>query len=483
MSTITATTTPSSKFHPNIRNLIKDLDQISPRFEVSSEQIDILKDPKEFYQTLKNKISTANERVFISSLYIGRNQDDLISCISDALKKKPSLKVFILTDALRGTREAPSKSSASLLAQLMKNYENQVDIRMYHTPHLNGINKAIVPRRFNEGFGLQHMKIYGFDNELMLSGANLSSDYFTDRQDRYYLFNSKNISDYYFNIQCVISSLSYKVDHSEDESKFQMYWPVSNPAPEPQTDYYAYMDKSTELLTTLFRVPENKSPIKDGSTYIYPVSQFTPLMNQDHSTEKKGVFKLLDYMTDPTMKWVFTAGYFNMLPEIKERLLSAPSTGKVVTASPFANGFYKSSGISGCLPDAYLHLSKKFLGDVHGAGKQEDIILNEWKRGIVNTDGGWSYHAKGLWVNAPNEDVPSVTIVGSSNYTRRAYNFDLESNAIIVTSDNKLKEKMKGEVDNILKNTTEVSLQDFEAEDRQVSRFVRIATRILGRRL
>ncbi|KAH3685629.1 hypothetical protein WICPIJ_003376 [Wickerhamomyces pijperi] len=484
MSTIsTTTTTTSSIFQPNIRSLIKDLDQISPRFEIAEDHINILTDPKEFYQTLKDKISAAKKRVFISSLYIGKNQDELVDCISDALKKEPKLKVYILTDALRGTREAPSKSSASLLAQLMQQHGSQVDIRMYHTPHLNGFNKAIVPKRFNEGFGLQHMKIYGFDDELILSGANLSSDYFTDRQDRYFHFSSKSISDYYFNIQNVISSLSYKIDHSADESKFSMYWPVSNPAPEPQTDYYAYLDKSNELLTNLFKVSPEQSPIKDGCTYVYPVSQFTPLMKEDQSTEKKGVFKLLDYITDPSMKWVFTAGYFNMLPEIKQRLLSSPSTGKVITASPFANGFYLSSGISGCLPDAYLHLSRKFLGDVHFSGKQDDIILNEWKKGVVNTEGGWSYHAKGLWVNAPNEDAPSVTIIGSSNYTRRAYNFDLESNAIVVTSNPLLKSKLKAEVDNLLKNTTEVSLKDFEAEDRRVSMFVRIATKILGGRL
>lgn len=50
---------------------------------------------------------------------------------------------------------------------------------MYHTPNLHGIRKRIISRRFDEGWGLQHMKLYGVDDEIMLSGANLSNDYFT----------------------------------------------------------------------------------------------------------------------------------------------------------------------------------------------------------------------------------------------------------------------------------------------------------------
>ena len=63
---------------------------------------------------------------------------------------------------------------------------DRVEIRMYHTPNLTGLRKKYVPKRINEGWGLQHMKLYGVDDEIILSGANLSSDYFTNRQDRYH---------------------------------------------------------------------------------------------------------------------------------------------------------------------------------------------------------------------------------------------------------------------------------------------------------
>jgi CDP-diacylglycerol--glycerol-3-phosphate 3-phosphatidyltransferase len=84
--------------------------------------------------------------------------------------------VSILTDALRGTREAPKASCASLLAPLVEEFgAHRVEIRMYHTPNLTGLRKKHVPKRINEGWGLQHMKLYGVDDEIILSGYGAQS--------------------------------------------------------------------------------------------------------------------------------------------------------------------------------------------------------------------------------------------------------------------------------------------------------------------
>ena len=37
----------------------------------------------------------------------------------------------------------------------------------------------------NETVGLQHMKLYLYDDTVLISGANLSEDYFVNRQDRF----------------------------------------------------------------------------------------------------------------------------------------------------------------------------------------------------------------------------------------------------------------------------------------------------------
>ncbi|ODV63972.1 CDP-diacylglycerol--glycerol-3-phosphate 3-phosphatidyltransferase ASCRUDRAFT_73700 [Ascoidea rubescens DSM 1968] len=467
------------------------MDMIAPRFSLNKGDIEIITSPEVFYQQLKEKASHAQERIFLSSLYIGKNQNELVECLRQTMIEKPNLKVSILTDALRGTREAPSKSSASLLARLYKEFGNRIDIRMYHTPNLTGLKKYLIPKRLNEGWGLQHMKLYGFDDEIILSGANLSSDYFTNRQDRYYVFKSKDLTNYYYNIQKAVGSISYKVVYEDSDKQFKLTWPTSNFTSEPHLDTKRFVLESTSLLEPLIRkktIGDYEEMITDeelnkSETIVYPVSQFTPLLNPDASTEKPIVLRLLSYLDNPNIQWTFTAGYFNMHNDVKRRLLNATSIGNVITASPEANGFYKSKGISKYLPPAYLYLARTFLNEVKEAKKESLVSVMEWKKGVVNTPNGWSYHAKGLWISDPDDTKPCITIIGSSNYTRRAYSLDLESNAVIVTKDENLKQQMQNEVDNIMQNTKKLSIEDFEKDNRHISKGVILATKLLGNKL
>jgi CDP-diacylglycerol--glycerol-3-phosphate 3-phosphatidyltransferase len=119
----------------------------------------------------QDRIRNAKRRIFLSTLYIGKTERELLETLRDALRRNPELKLSILTDALRGTREAPNSSCASLLAPLVDEFgANRVEVRMYHTPNLTGLRKRAVPKRINEGWGLQHMKLYGVDDEIIMSG-------------------------------------------------------------------------------------------------------------------------------------------------------------------------------------------------------------------------------------------------------------------------------------------------------------------------
>lgn len=484
--------TQPSNYYESVQS---SLSYLKTKFLFKRGEIEVIESPSEFYDTLKKKITTAKKRVFIASLYLGSSEDELIKCVSDAMKNNKDLKVSFLIDGLRGTRETPAKCSASLLATLVRDYGNRVDTRLYRTPAYVGWKRLLIPKRYNEGIGLQHMKIYGFDDEVLLSGANLSNDYFTNRQDRYYLFKRKEFTDYYYSLHKTISALSYKVEYSNNNQKYKMFWPSDNLANEPIHGRRQFLKKSSLVISEFLNRPRKPNiPIDDLEKYpttVYPVSQFTPLFKRgyDESTERPAVLKLINSMCSPLNEWFFTAGYFNMLPDIKKALFSCRAkAGTVITASPYANGFFESKGMSGSIPDAYLYLSKKFLKDVRKSGKSDTITLREWQRGVVNKPNGWSYHAKGIWITDSTDDsdkgYPVGTIIGSSNYTRRAYSLDLESNAIIVTKDEQLRENMQHELDNILKYTKPVNLEDFNNEaHRQVNTKVKVATAMLGKRL
>ncbi|KAJ4367036.1 CDP-diacylglycerol--glycerol-3-phosphate 3-phosphatidyltransferase [Neocucurbitaria cava] len=474
-----------------LATITNDLDKIAPSFEIQPEQIQIIQTPAEFYQTLKDKISKAQRRIYLSTLYIGKTEHEFISTIRAALLANPNLRVSFLTDALRGTRETPDPSSASLLTPLITEFgPERVEVRMYHTPNLTGLRKKYIPKRINEGWGLQHMKLYGIDDEIIMSGANLSSDYFTNRQDRYHLFRSKDLTDYFHTIHSGVASLSFDFQPSDAPGSggYSMTWPSSNPAPSPleaPNDFRAAASKHLSHLLTPSNSPAKLQAVASSSptTTVYPILSLVPLLPT--STELPALTTILTSLSRAPLHpstWTFTAGYFNMMPSFRRLLLSTrPSSGTVLTAHPHANGFYGSKGVSGMLPDAYTHLAKMFLRKVRHEGLDGAVELREWKRGWLGRRAG------GRTSTAPpredgNED-PSLTVVGSSNYTKRAYELDLEANVIIATTDPGLRRRLGEEVRWLGEYAEKVDEREFEKPERKVKLSVRLSmwiVRVLG---
>jgi CDP-diacylglycerol--glycerol-3-phosphate 3-phosphatidyltransferase len=406
---------------------------------------------------------------------------DQIDTLREALEANPELKVSLLTDYLRGTREAPNASCASLLASLVRDFgPDRVEVRMYHTPNLTGTRKAVLPKRINEGWGLQHMKLYGVDDEIIMSGANLSNDYFTNRQDRYHVFTSKAMTDYFADVYRAVCDLSYRVAPSEEAGGFSMQWPKSNVQPEPLSDPKGYIKAATKLLQPLTNPPSSATATpSENDTQVYPLLQLTPLLAPDTSTELPALTAILRTLSRPELsgsKWTFTSGYFNMTPEVRQLLLQTrPASATVVAASPWANGFYGSKGISGMLPAAYTLLSRRFLDAVSRAGLEKHISVKEWRRGTVNEPDGWTYHAKGIWVTLPNHDQPSVSLIGSSNYTKRSYSLDLEANTLIVTRNEGLQRRLGDEEKWLQEYAAPMTQDDYAKTERRVGLHVRLA--------
>ena len=416
-------------------------------------------------------------------------------------------------------RESPDPSCASLLSTLAAEFGDRIEIRMFHTPNLAGLRKAILPKRINEGWGLQHMKLYGFDDEVMLSGANLSNDYFTNRQDRYHLFSSEQVTRFYERIHDAVCGMSYELIPGNGEAKdFELDWPASNDGPSPLGDPKGYIAHATRCLTPLITPSSahfaSPSTPPASQTLVYPIFQFTPLFRSpDPSTELPTLTLLLRSLSFPPFKparWTFTAGYFNMTPTTRDLLLSSlvqtnttshRSTvepqpyGTILTAHPHANGFYGSAGVSGMLPPAYTLMARRFLEAVRARGMDSRLSLREWRRGQVGEKDGWTYHAKGLWVTLPpsvaNDEGeveepagPSITVVGSSNYTKRSHTLDLEANALVVTTDRELQARLRDEEEHLMRFAgAKVGMEEFEKEERRVGWRVRVAlwiTNVIG---
>lgn len=72
-------------------------------------------------------------------------------------------------DLNRSTRPG-AESTASLLMPLLEEYPDRVQISLFRSPKLKGLMAKLVPPRYNEGWGTWHPKIYGVDDEVIISG-------------------------------------------------------------------------------------------------------------------------------------------------------------------------------------------------------------------------------------------------------------------------------------------------------------------------
>ncbi|KAI1317934.1 CDP-diacylglycerol--glycerol-3-phosphate 3-phosphatidyltransferase [Mortierella claussenii] len=292
--------------------------------------------------------------------------------LSEALRMRPGLKLNLLLDSLRGTRDMGHGSSASLLCPLLKAYPNQVCISMYHTPDLSGLLKQVMPPRFNEGIGLMHMKVYAFDDTLIMSGANMSHDYFTNRQDRYITFHSKDITEYYCDLVAVVSSISYSLKTKDDAFSLEM----GSGIPDPVNESMHFKDHAAKKIHKFLKRWSNvQQKPKDESydTTLHPVVQMGPFsIRQD----ERATLSMLEHILhqnkqEDLAKLFITSGYFNFEKRYTKAIVRSKAADVcLIAASPevqiedmcsVKNVLLCSKSDAPCLTDKLTMLGKWIL--------------------------------------------------------------------------------------------------------------------------
>ena len=72
-----------------------------------------------------------------------------------------------------------------MLSPLKKDsFRKKLRVGFFHMPDTGMIKGRFSESAIREVFGVHHIKAHIFDNNVLITGANLSEDYFTDRQDR-----------------------------------------------------------------------------------------------------------------------------------------------------------------------------------------------------------------------------------------------------------------------------------------------------------
>lgn len=178
---------------------------VPPCFAVNAASVRPLSTPREFYDVLLSGCRLAQRRVTLASLYLGTGplERDLVSmlvrrCLETHAAGR-QLEVAMQFDLNRGLRRVPSEpgappesqyaSSAHLALEVLRGAPDPARVHTGLTlmPQQRGLLGRLLPPRLVEVLGVFHIKAYVFDSTVVLSGANLSTDYFSSRQDRYVL--------------------------------------------------------------------------------------------------------------------------------------------------------------------------------------------------------------------------------------------------------------------------------------------------------
>lgn len=242
--------------------------------------------------------------------------------------------------------------------------------------------------------------------------ANLNKSYFDNRQDRYLkLSQSSELCQFFVDIMQTVAQQSFKVQFDQPEP---IFLGKHHPYEGDNAQYRLDMEHD---LTTLMKSYQSRFPrpasLSDDQALIVPLVQMGMFnINNDRD------FNIHLYSHLPRDSKLYLAtSYFNMTEEYARELIDRKrpdTTISLLTASPQANGFYGSRGMSQYVPIGYSENEREFvLRAERKCGNDGQIQMLEYFRTQ------WTYHAKGLWLYEKDKDYPVLTCIGSPNFGRK----------------------------------------------------------------
>ena len=176
----------------------------------------LLETPCAFFAELLQQIRTSRQRIILSALYLGASlshEKQLLDCLIEALDRVPDLELGLIFDYSRSTRR-DQHSCITALTELVRRYPNRVSTQLYKMPQIDRLPFSL-PTPLDEMIAVYHLKFMVFDSNVLLTGANLSEEYFTSRQDRYFMFKDATLlATFLAEIAKTISMYAHKLTDS-----------------------------------------------------------------------------------------------------------------------------------------------------------------------------------------------------------------------------------------------------------------------------
>jgi CDP-diacylglycerol--glycerol-3-phosphate 3-phosphatidyltransferase len=503
-------------------SLYRVLDDACCRIPLDPSKVDVLRDPPSYYHALKACIAAARERIVLSALFIGdgRLSRELVAALVEAVERRqrdatlPALAITLLLDHNRMRDQQNLATLKPLLeagAAAEEAARGSVRLVLFQTPTRAGRYLRRVGRAC-EVLGVQHTKIAVFDGrDLILTGANLSDDYFTTRMDRYLVVRDNPAACWWYERLvehlCALGhpvSMSDAPPHGEGARREPRsgLWILPPPGLSGAGDalgtpsVFAAAARArlqafaAEVGRHMAAIPALTPPHGEGcstTTWLFPTMQFGGAGVYHDSSVIEEVLRLADAST-PGVTVTVTSPYLNFFTDFVDRVVASRASFRFVTAAVATNAWCGQRGAAGCIPYLYLGLQRAFRDALRDGGCSDRVTIFEFSQP------GVTFHAKGLWMQprvstnsgsrtprealasssedesdsapsiaspcppllvavqseTPIPDTPILAAYGSSNYGHRSVHRDVEAQAFVLTADPALRAAFGDELDRMM---------------------------------
>jgi CDP-diacylglycerol--glycerol-3-phosphate 3-phosphatidyltransferase len=218
-----------------------------------------------------------------------------------------------------------------------------------------------------------------------------------------------------------IAKQSFKVASSQEKPIFMG---KHHPYEGDNAQYRLEVEQNMKSLMKTYQTRHPKpSSLSNDEALVLPLIQMG-MFNINYDRD----FNIHLYSNLPLKSKLYLAtSYFNMTKEYEKELIDNKREDTIIsllTASPQANGFYGSRGISQYVPDGYTANEREFVENAERKCSNDgQIQMLEYYRSK------WTYHAKGLWLYEENSNHPILTCIGSPNF---GLNFSHSNRSILL---------------------------------------------------
>ena len=333
-----------------VRRLRAALSTTNRGLRVDARKVRVLDTPSEFYGALVDGIERAERRVTLASLYLGTGEKEqrLVQALHSRMAAQPALEATVVLDHNRGLRRGRGgePTSADMLAPLVRDHRAASAVGFYLMPQLRGAVRWI-PSKYRrglaEGAAVQHLKAYVFDDTVIMSGANLSDDYFTNRQDRYIVFDdAPALADHYHSLVESLIPFSHELARAPGKS-------------DPGVEAPRSRDAAAEAAALASCLARSGGGGDDGgggagdehAAWVYPTIQSPALALRNDEAVTRTLLRLSS-SAEPdagAARIDISSGYLNLHDGYSNLLVGGETPVRILTASPQANGFYGAKGV------------------------------------------------------------------------------------------------------------------------------------------